>query len=453
MNLLDKKVLGLIPFLAFAFFSCEEENELGSNINPAEDRLQIEFQEFTLPSSNIFLDSIRTDEDTHILTGRFSDEIFGQVTAEGYRGYNVIVGRGFPQQGVVLDSIVLNLAYDFSNFFASTNGIQTHELSVSQIEDPIFPAAVIESDEKGQIIEGSEIGRVSFTVNPTVDSVLSFRLNDEFGVDLLERLRDLEESGLPIFLDGTINPLAFTTTDDSESLIAFLTNTMLSNIMLYYQTPTEDSLSFMLTMAGETGYNYVSTDRSNSTVFSGVTGDESELIEDGLGELVFMNPLTGILPRIELREVFEFFTARRMGAENNINIISAELVMPIDPSDTSEFETFSRNLLYLFGNEEGEINGSGARINARNNIVLTNDSYLGLSPNGVDTPLTGLLDDDQFSILGDMTVFTQLLIENENVEELLPQSLVMMPITASSNRQTSFFRNGIKLRVFYTVLN
>ncbi|MGB3465155.1 MAG: hypothetical protein WBA74_07795, partial [Cyclobacteriaceae bacterium] len=69
---MDKKLLGAVLISALAFFSCEEENELGSNINPTQDKLQVEFKEFTLPARNVIIDSVRTDADPYILTGTYS---------------------------------------------------------------------------------------------------------------------------------------------------------------------------------------------------------------------------------------------------------------------------------------------------------------------------------------------------------------------------------------------
>lgn len=457
-------MLGVILVMALAFFSCEEENILGSNINPAEDRLEVQFKEFVLPATNLFSDSVRTDRDSYILTGTFTDEIYGKMEAEGYQTLDIL-NTIIPADSARLDSVVLSLRF---LTYHTDPSAKMHELVVHQAADTIHSAGIYLSNRKATLnrnLDGTlqELGRVRFETDPSRDSVITVKLTNAFGESLL-RLLDERRDDFRTILPGELGPIALSTADGNDALIGFNPNNAASNITLHYHTYdeenmeiVEDSLFYRFEFNGGanfdfSNYNYVNVDRSAS-LFSGITGDESQVIDPD-PDHVFLNPVTGIYPMVDLREIYEFFEDK-VGDDSNLNIISSQLAMPMDGSDTTAFQQINDNLRYLFADENGNFDGGQVLLNPGRNIILTDDSYLGLTNGNVIT--VGLVNNETFSITSDITLFTQLMIENRlnsDVEEgAFPTHLVMVPIRASSFDQSTFFKEGIKVRVYYSVLN
>lgn len=460
MNLLDKKLLGVVLVSALAFFSCEEENILGSNINPASDKLQVEFKEFTLPAQNVVLDSVRTDSDPYILTGAISDEIYGDIRATGFQNVNIL-STVLPADSAVVDSVKLNLR--FSGYF--TDPIPTrHRIQIGQVTDTLYAGAVYQSSrEVDYVLDGASqidvIGSTEFVTSPATDSVLSITLDQAYGNMLFDKLEPIREGTFRTFAPGEINPIAVISGDNSESLIVFNPGNSASNITVYFHYPNTDSLTYNFTFRNASGnslphFNQITVDRSNSKL-SGLTGEGKFRTIDADPNEVYMNPATGVLPLVDIREVYNFFKPIDTTGTNILNIMSSQILMPINPEDTSIYESNSGNLRYYFADEGGSFNGGAAVLNARNHIILNNNAYL---PQGTPAVNSGVLDNNTFSIVGNITLFTQTWIQDEidemvtdPVSEPFTEYLVMTPALNSSFNQTTFFKDGIKIRVYYTV--
>ncbi|MEQ9007333.1 MAG: hypothetical protein RLP12_05580, partial [Ekhidna sp.] len=78
-NILKPGLIMLIP----VFFGCETQGDFGIKY-PLEIDANVKYVEFTLPATNIYLDSLRTDGENRILVGNYSDLLTGSVSAEGY---------------------------------------------------------------------------------------------------------------------------------------------------------------------------------------------------------------------------------------------------------------------------------------------------------------------------------------------------------------------------------
>ncbi|MCR9250905.1 MAG: DUF4270 domain-containing protein [bacterium] len=434
MNLLDKKWLGLVLPLALTIFSCDEENQIGQEIDNSSNRLDIQYQEFTLPSANIFIDSVRTDADVFLLSGNFSDEFFGEIHAEGYANYNS-TSAALPDSSAVLDSAVLSLK--FNKFYGDFPETQT--FVVYEIADTLYDDVVYTSNRRATL--QNEIGRITDNFDPQFDTALHINLDQTFAQELFQKLVNME-SFTP-FSNGENRPIALVP-EGGDALYGFDLTDLESAITLHYKQD-DDTLQYAFDFNEDANYNAISSDKSSSPLsFLEPTGVQKFDVDPNL---VHMNPATGILPWVDLNGVYDYFEGI-----DNANVISARLEFPIDPSDTAEYFEYSVTLTYYFANNDGSFNGSGALLNSFNNILLTDQSYLTGQPEIAVTQIT----DETFSFERDVTLFTQLLITNEINNEkdpAFPESLVILPASASSINQTAFFKNGIKLKVHYTVPN
>ena len=89
MNLLDRIKSGLIVLLILIFFACEtDDTGLSVNIDNITD---VSYAEFELKTTNLFVDSLRTDNDSSILVGSYNDVLFGEITDSFIPCFNQIL--------------------------------------------------------------------------------------------------------------------------------------------------------------------------------------------------------------------------------------------------------------------------------------------------------------------------------------------------------------------------
>ncbi len=99
--------------------SCKKESELGSDIQPEGDLIDLQYSDsLSLFSFTVKEDSLRSDEPGIVQIGNTNDPIFGETKASLFTQV-VIPGNLLDINfgtGAVLDSCALNLAYDFEYY-------------------------------------------------------------------------------------------------------------------------------------------------------------------------------------------------------------------------------------------------------------------------------------------------------------------------------------------------
>ncbi len=120
-------------FLISIFVSCGTD-EIPDFLSPSnslvDSRMKLELiDSFSIKVSTYKLDSVSTVKGFRILHGRYVDPIFGVVTARGF--FELKCERYNIEEEAVLDSVVLNLAYDkiFYNDTTLAKTIQVHQIS------------------------------------------------------------------------------------------------------------------------------------------------------------------------------------------------------------------------------------------------------------------------------------------------------------------------------------
>ena len=79
MSLLDKENFLIIGLLLLITSSCEQDESI-IKVN-VEGVTNTSYIEFNLPTSEIFLDSLRTDDSDFILVGDYEDPLLGTLAA------------------------------------------------------------------------------------------------------------------------------------------------------------------------------------------------------------------------------------------------------------------------------------------------------------------------------------------------------------------------------------
>jgi hypothetical protein len=134
-NFLIKIRLTFYLFLFISFFtSCNKNEELGINIQPSEDMLDVGIKSIHAQAYTVREDSVRTDETVYNLVGSYFDPIFGQTDAGAYSQFKLTTTAVNFGSNPVCDSVVLSLAYQ--GFYGDTSSSLT--LNVFEISDDFY---------------------------------------------------------------------------------------------------------------------------------------------------------------------------------------------------------------------------------------------------------------------------------------------------------------------------
>jgi hypothetical protein len=184
MSLLDKGSFLIVGLLLFITSSCEQDESI-IKVN-VEGVTNTNYIEFNLPTSEIFIDSLRTDDSDFILVGDYEDPLLGTLAAEAYFELQYDSGAVIADT-LLLDSVVFMLKIEdqLMNDASAIFNMDFHAL-----RDSLFSQAVYLATKK--LTLAKSIQSVAEIVLKS-DTLLTFSGAD-FGYYLYEKLKGLDAS-------------------------------------------------------------------------------------------------------------------------------------------------------------------------------------------------------------------------------------------------------------------
>lgn len=247
------------PFILFLFISllasCEKEpDQIGVNIQPPEDKLQVFFSDTSsLVSYSVREDSVKTDELSVNLLGSAYDPVFGKTTASFATQLRMSKSGVDFGSNPKVDSLILSLVY--VGYYGDLLTRQT--LHVYELSEDIFIDSTYYSNHR---VKYSDIDLAYHSFYP--------KPNDSIIVDDVISAPQLKvnlSSISPVLADKILNApndvladndafleyfkgLYFTTEDVSYggSILYFNIITATSKLVLYYSNDSVDGQSFEL---------------------------------------------------------------------------------------------------------------------------------------------------------------------------------------------------------------
>lgn len=325
------KNLALLAYAAVAV-SCGDENDLwldsgsltGTNLRV------IQIDTFQTTMSSFRYDSIVNDSENRLLVGRYSDPVFGTVTASAFM--EVVPTAFAVNDDAVFDSIVLNLAYDgyYYNDTLATQHLKIHKL-----------AQVITLDNGADdyynttdfAVFPDVIGEKAFLPRISRDS-LTVKLSDDFGQQLFDKLQNSVINNVEELRDHFKGiRLSLSDTDDAAVIGYDASSTY---IRMYYSYEGSDDtgyLDFKRNNIDEVKKyaNHISSDRTNTPVAS-LNGQETELGSQSAQGLAFLQSGIGITTKI----TFPTIRSIREINDNQGKIMKANFRMRVNPAYYNE---------------------------------------------------------------------------------------------------------------------
>lgn len=353
MNLLDRiRPLQLMILAAGIFFSCESEtNTFDFDL---ENNTAVELVELVLPTRSIFIDSLRTDNESTIVAGRYADARFGDIEAEGYTQIKYDDGR-IISDTLKYDSLIINLTIE--NFVSNDPNAEV-ALDLFGIREDLEASVVYLKNKKG--VTGFRLDTMRFNLQYSVDSlkqnirVRADRLGDYIYSQLIDDDIDVET-------DGYTGDVGFVSKADNQTALTINLDSDSSELLLYTSFDTivyETRLVFQ-----DLHYSYVSNDFSGSQL-EGIT--DREIFDLGTNEQ-FISPIFGIFNFVDFAPLQSFIESY-----GKVLINRAEIKTPYLTSIKEEV----RNTRYYFHDSTYGIRGEGIFTNGYETAILSNEAYI-----------------------------------------------------------------------------
>ena len=252
-----KKRFFFLALIFFIFHSCDESSQLGLEVQPSSDKIEIFLNNFSqndsLPAfviSTESVDSLRSDETSSLLLGHiYTDPVFGEnigafVTQIALSESNIDLGNN-----PVVDSVVMS--YSYSGYYGDLSSIT--EIAVNYSDLDIYKDSVYYSNHQfSGSPSGSEDLLLDFTISPDTSTspILKMTLDNSIGQQIL----DIGNSGL---LDNetfqeNFGLLWFNENSPTPNSIIYLNPSgSNSNFTVYYHNSSSDTLSLSFVLDGD----------------------------------------------------------------------------------------------------------------------------------------------------------------------------------------------------------
>lgn len=444
MNLLGRCSVGLLFLSALFFFSCDDElNKIGSETG--QDKFDLLYEEFVLPSKVVLFDSIRTDNTSRLLVGQYNDPSFGNIKSTAYSVYgtNLITDALVD---AVIDSVYLNLKLDFYHYGRTSDDRLEMSFNVHRITEKINSDEYQFNYSEAQY-DPLPLGNIKFRYYTDsldlatslgnyrnaqgIDSTLSvsLKLPMEYVFDLAEAINTVDtllyEISEHMFGLALVPELA-------ESVIGFDILSTVSNLRVYYHSSSSSttvSPHYDFTLNTTPTFNQIESDRAG-TPLEGLTTFNSGEELDGTR---YIQGASGIYTQVDLAPFLAFTKS-----VDNILINSAEIA--IDQLEDFDNLTPPASSGLLHANDDYKFD----------QLVSGEVTYdYAFNDNFSQFEMLLVADENEnYAIGGFPTLYFQSLYDN-GVEDA---NLVIVPNEFSSSlHRTSFDKDNLKLRVYYTV--
>ncbi len=460
MNLWVKRAGQL--FIAVLFLmSCEDDSFLLGF--KGKTKFNVRYQELSLGSSVMLVDSVVTDNTelpSRFLTGRYNDNVFGEVLSEAYTQFFPLTDTILDETNAVLDSMTIQFRFD--GYVYGSNGKTTETLSLHLLEEDMNDDLFIDS------LNFSYYYNSSIAYNPTPFCTASFGVS----YDSLKKITTEQDTLLFTFRTDNTNAfasqlfnyirthtfpdvstfyaefreefkgMAIVPSPTNSKIFGFSQSSGLTRIRLHYHTPDLDSLTSNLAFS-VSSFNRITTDRSTSDLAGLYPYQEFDLTDSR-----YVQAGSPVITQFDLSNFYSF-----ADSIPNLVINSAELLLTpegvvdgLEPPNSVVLRLQHENNQFL----NVRVQEDRDRLTGYVNIGLNGKYFSVGSDSGTLATLQFDNDDNRYS--GFATLFFQDLFNNKNKDDkILYISLNPVdPALGKSVNRLVFNKSSVKLKIYYT---
>lgn len=333
--------LGLLAGAVAAVLACEEPKEIGL---PPTTPVDISYSDtITITRETIRFDSVRSNDQSNLMVGRYTDPVFGKVQARSY------VQSRLATDFVVTDTATTNVTpinriiYDSTRLVLDLDGFyygdttKTQELQIFRLTDSLRTG--INYDVQSVVSSESQpLVRQTIRPRPTArDSVNArFSLPDSYGKQILALANTdagkMVNAGLfnAQFRSGL---LISANSADQSAVLGYSPGVVANNtvfgsyIAVYYHVEGEKSRRQQFLLLNGKRFSQITADRAGTPLASLQRGQA--LLVSATGNRTFVQPATGVTTKLS------FPTLTQLVQSGRIAINRADLIItPTTPDDS-----------------------------------------------------------------------------------------------------------------------
>jgi len=315
--------------------------------------------------STVFVDSFVSSGTGKAVIGKYTDPVFGTVTAQSYFP---VVPPTFSDiySKSIYDSLELIIKPDSSYYGDTTMLIQ---INVNQLTEKIAYAENKSSlyNTTGFPVVQSPLGSVSLQVRPTATDSISIRLSDVIGEELLSKFRtgDNVIKSSDQFLEY-FKGLRISTGSASAYMLGISDSIIMR---LHYRDPDVilQNKTIDFTLSDQSlQFNEIHADRA-ATVLSGIGSNNNEIASETINNSSFLQSATGTIVKIQFPYIRDFLTNPQF-----VKVVKAQLV--VKPLNNS-FNGFYPLPPQLRLSQTTQLNEFGTDITATNSAGTSETQY------------------------------------------------------------------------------
>ncbi len=284
-----------ILFIGLFFYSCDESGQLGLEVQPASDKIEIfnaslnqnsSTPSFLLTTESV--DSLRSDEPSSLLLGAIDDPLFGEnlgafITNLSLSQSNIDLGNN-----PVVDSVVMS--YSYSGYYGDLASLT--DIAVNYTDLFIYKDSVYYSNHQfNNSAGGSEDLLINFTISSDTSTSPIFKMNLENSLG--QQILDLGNNGLidNETFQSNFGLLWFNNFSPQSNAIIYLNPSgSNSEFKIYYHNDDSDSLHLDFVLDGESARINLFNEKPISNLL--IDGSKS-----------FVQSMAGFQTKIELQNI------------------------------------------------------------------------------------------------------------------------------------------------------
>ena len=476
MNLWVKRTGQLLVAVLF-LMSCEDDSFLLGFRNQNK-KFNVRYQELTLPSSVLSIDSVITDNldgNPRLLIGQYNDLRFGTVRAEAFTQlFPLSVTKLDPT--AVYDSVTIKLRLDFYSYGAegeSEERFTIHEITQDSLSfyKRYYYNTTIGYDltplaETTYTVKYDTLKK-NLSLGANADTLLfKAKLTDAFGLKLFNLALNDTDSSFSKRKEFSYAVKGLALIPSQSNMVIGISTTSVSEVTLHYHTAAEDSLERAFRFGssiGAVGFNNINTNRIGdlATITQSYEGYAPP------GGLRYLQNGSPVITKIDISEYYDFITGSLDGVNDsltNIAINSAEISMDIEtpPAGTPPLSTLTLKVMKvengkdLFANStiyEDSVAVAGFQLFTSNRHYLPIDDTF-----GQPVTLTRTADETKYSAF--VTLFMQNLFDRKEEDRkngvVTPKQIYYLgvvptaPTPGKTVDRSVLNPNSIKLKIYYT---
>ena len=291
----SSKVNIFLLLISLFFYSCDESSQLGLEVQPSSDKIEIfnaslnqnsSTPSFLLTTESV--DSLRSDESSSLLLGAIDDPIFGEnlgafITNLSLSQSNIDLGNN-----PVVDSVVMS--YSYSGYYGDLASLT--DIAVNYTDLFIYKDSVYYSNHQfNNSAGGSEDLLINFTISSDTSTSPIFKMNLENSLG--QQILDLGNNGLidNETFQSNFGLLWFNNFSPQSNAIIYLNPSgSNSEFKIYYHNDDSDSLHLDFVLDGESARINLFNEKPISNLL--IDGSKS-----------FVQSMAGFQTKIELQNI------------------------------------------------------------------------------------------------------------------------------------------------------